>query len=105
MDDTTPAPADSEKPKQQRKVTLLAPEERQRRLAATTLIHGDAVEELKAMPDCTADVVFFDRRIPHRAPYGTLNEEKWHSLMDAVLCESANPEATRFGRRHRAAQL
>ena len=62
--------------------------ERQRRQAATTLIHGNAVEKLSELPDGIADVVLFDPPYPGiKRPYGMMTEEQWHELMDGVLPE------------------
>lgn len=78
----------STKPKRPCKVALLEPEVQQRRLTATTLLHGDAVEKLKTIPDGTADVCLFDPPYPCiKRPYGTLTEGEWHDLIDSVLTE------------------
>lgn len=64
----------------------LTDEERERRQAATTLLHGDAVENLSSIPDGSADVVLFDPPYPGiKRPYGMISEDEWHALMDSVL--------------------
>ncbi|MHB8956579.1 MAG: DNA-methyltransferase, partial [Pirellulaceae bacterium] len=88
LNDTSPETAASEKPKRPCKAALLEPEVQQRRLTATTLLHGDAVEKLKTIPDGTADVCLFDPPYPCiKRPYGTLTEDEWHDLIDSVLIE------------------
>ena len=67
----------------------LTHEERQQGEQAITLLHGDTVEKLKGIPDKIADVALFDPPYPCiERPYGTINEEEWHALMESVLRES-----------------
>lgn len=69
-------------------VPRLTDEERRRREDRTSLIHGDAVNILKTIPDGTADLCLFDPPYPNiKRPYGTLTEDEWHDLMKAVLQE------------------
>ena len=66
----------------------LTDEERQRREAATMLIHGDAVERLKTISDGSVDVSLIDPPYPGiERSYGMVAEDEWHDLMDSVLQE------------------
>lgn len=60
--------------------------ERRRRIAATTLIHANALDALPSVPAASLDVALFDPPYPCIArPYGMLTEHEWHALMRRVL--------------------
>lgn len=66
----------------------LEPEERRRRIAATTLIHADVLDALPNLANSSVDAAVFDPLYPCIIrPYGTLTEEQWHRLMRRVLVE------------------
>ena len=85
-DETLPEPPKAENPKRLPKLISLEPDERRRRIAATTLIHADVLDALRDMPPAIADVMLFDCPYPCiKRPYGTMTEEEWHDLMEWVL--------------------
>lgn len=64
------------------------PEERQARIAATTLLHGDCRDLLPTLPPASADLALFDPPYPEVSrEYGRLTEPDWHDLMRAVVRE------------------
>ena len=62
--------------------------ERQKRIAATLLIHGDCRRELKKLRSGSIDAVITDPIYPEvRREYGRLTESQWHDLMHSVVGE------------------
>jgi DNA modification methylase len=62
--------------------------ERKARLDALTLIHGDCRKELKKIATASIDVVLSDPIYPGvDREYGTITEDRWHSLMQDVVRE------------------
>ncbi|MHB1028562.1 MAG: DNA methyltransferase [Pirellulaceae bacterium] len=83
---TPPQEATTDKPKRQRKVIPLEPHEHQRRLTATTLMHGDCLDILSTVPQHTADVTLFSPPYPEiQRPYGRMTEREWHEFMMEVM--------------------
>lgn len=64
------------------------PQERQARIAATQLLHGDCREVLKTLPSASIDLVLTDPPYPEVSrEYGRLSEPEWHDLMRDVVRE------------------
>ncbi len=62
--------------------------DRQSRIDATTLIHGDCRKELKKIAYQSIDAIITDPIYPEvRRDYGRISEEEWHSLMKDVVIE------------------
>ncbi len=62
--------------------------ERQARIGATTLIHGDCRAELKKLRSGSVDAVITDPIYPEvKRVYGRIAEPEWHELMRAVVTE------------------
>jgi DNA modification methylase len=67
---------------------LLGAEDRQRRMEATTLIHGDCREELPKLSAASVDAVITDPIYPEiEREYGRISEPEWHDLMHVVVRE------------------
>lgn len=65
-----------------------SPQERQARIEATTLLHGDCRKMLKTLPAASVDLVLADPPYPEvDREYGRLSEPDWHSLMRDVVRE------------------
>jgi len=63
--------------------------ERQARIDATTLIHGDCRAELGKIPSQSVDATITDPIYPEvKREYGRIGAEQWHELMRAVVRES-----------------
>ncbi|MHB8972766.1 MAG: DNA methyltransferase [Pirellulaceae bacterium] len=83
---TPPQEATTDKPKRRHVVTPLEPEEHQRRLTATTLIHGDCLDILSNVPQHTADLTLFSPPYPEiQRPYGRMTEKEWHQFLMEVM--------------------
>jgi hypothetical protein len=64
------------------------PAERQARIQATTLIHGDCRTEMKKIASGTIDAIITDPIYPEVSrEYGRITEEQWHALMREVVKE------------------
>jgi len=64
------------------------PEERQGRIAATQLLHGDCRDVLKSLPTASVDLVLTDPPYPEVSrEYGRLSEPDWHDQMRDVVRE------------------
>jgi len=67
-------------------------EEKQQRLAAATLIHGDCREELKNLRTNSADLAFFDPPYPEvrkrSGDYPKIKEADWFDLMKDVVVQA-----------------
>ncbi len=62
--------------------------EKQARLKATTLIHGDCRAELKKIPTASVDAIISDPIYPEvKREYGRISEKEWHDLMRVVVAE------------------
>src|SRR3954447_1821963 len=62
--------------------------ERQARLQATTLIHGDYRKELNKLPTASIDAIIADPIYPEvKREYGRISEKEWHDLMKTVVGE------------------
>ena len=70
------------------KLSDLPKAELSRRIAATTLIHGDCRKELKRIRTSSVDAIITDPIYPevHRE-YGRMTEPQWHDLMRIVVNE------------------
>jgi DNA modification methylase len=67
---------------------LRSEEERNRRVAATTLICGDCREALPQIPTASIDAVITDPIYPEiEREYGRISESEWHDLMHVVVRE------------------
>jgi DNA modification methylase len=63
-------------------------EERKRRIAATTLIHGDCRKALKSISSQSIDAVVTDPIYAEvKREYGRITEDEWHELMKTVVAE------------------
>ena len=68
---------------------LRTPEDRKARIQATTLIHGDCRDVLKAIASQSVDAIITDPIYPEvNKEYGRITESEWHSLMRLVVSES-----------------
>ncbi len=66
-----------------------SPEDQAKRLAATTLLHGDCRRRLSEIPSRSVDVVISDPIYPEiERGYGRISEAEWHDLMRVVVRES-----------------
>jgi len=66
-----------------------SPAEKQARLKATTLIHGDCRKEMKKLATCTVDAIICDPIYPEvNREYGRITEKEWHEMMGDVVKES-----------------
>jgi hypothetical protein len=64
------------------------PSERQARIEAVTLIHGDCRKELKDIESQSVDAVITDPIYPEVSrQYGRITEAEWHGLMRVVVHE------------------
>jgi DNA modification methylase len=64
------------------------PAERQVRIEATTLIHGDCRKELKKLASHSVDAIITDPIYPEVSrEYGRITEGQWHHLMRDVVAE------------------
>ena len=64
------------------------PAERQARIAATTLIHGDCRQEMKKLPARSIDAILTDPIYPEvNKEYGRITEQDWHAMMRVVVSE------------------
>jgi DNA modification methylase len=64
-------------------------EDRQSRIAATTLIHGDCRTEMKRLSSASVDAIITDPIYPEvNKAYGRITESEWHALMREVVRES-----------------
>jgi DNA modification methylase len=64
------------------------PEERQRRIAATTLLHGDCRHLLPTLPSASVDMIFADPPYAEVSrEYGRMTEAGWHDMMQVVVRE------------------
>lgn len=62
--------------------------ERQARIAAATLLHGDSRQVLKTLPTASVDLVLTDPIYPEvDRDYGRISEADWHDLMHVVVRE------------------
>jgi SAM-dependent methyltransferase len=62
--------------------------DRQARIQATTLIHGDCRKELKKIASKSAEAIITDPIYPEvKRDYGRISEKDWHSLMHDVVAE------------------
>jgi DNA modification methylase len=53
------------------------------------IIHGDAVEVMRTLPDASIDAIISDPPYPEiDRSYGRLTEAQWHELMRGVVAES-----------------
>ena len=69
--------------------THRSPAERQSRLGATSLIHGDCRSEMKRLPTSSVDAIITDPIYPEvNRGYGRIGEAEWHDLMHDVVRES-----------------
>lgn len=67
---------------------LRSPEERQARIDATTIIHGDCRDELPKLASNSVDAVITDPIYPEMdREYGRITESEWHDLMKTVVKE------------------
>jgi hypothetical protein len=65
------------------------PAERQARIAATTLIHGDCRSELKKIGSRSIDALITDPIYPEvDREYGRMSEKDWHAMMREVVAEA-----------------
>lgn len=65
-----------------------SPAERQARIAATTLIHGDCRKEMKKLSSRSIDAIISDPIYPEvNREYGRISEQDWHALMREVVEE------------------
>jgi hypothetical protein len=65
------------------------PAERQARIGATTLIHGECRKELKKIPSKSIDAIITDPIYPEvDREYGKIREKEWHALMREVVAEA-----------------
>lgn len=65
-----------------------SPAERQARIDATMLLHGDCREVLPTLPAASVDVVLCDPPYPEvDREYGRMTEPEWHRLMHEVVRE------------------
>ena len=63
--------------------------ERQARLQATALIHGDSRKELNKLPTASVDVIITDPIYPEvKKDYGRISEKEWHALMREVVAQA-----------------
>ena len=63
--------------------------ERRSRIAATKLIHGDCVKELKRIATASIDAIICDPPYPEvKREYGRMSEKEWHAMMRTVVAES-----------------
>jgi len=68
------------------KVIARSETERQNRLAAATLIHGDCRSELKKIATGSIDTIITDPIYPEvNRSYGRVTETEWHDLMHEVV--------------------
>jgi hypothetical protein len=66
-----------------------SPAERQAKIQATTLIHGDCRKEIKKIGSGTIDAIICDPIYPEVSrEYGKITEQEWHHLMQDVVKES-----------------
>ena len=62
--------------------------ERQARVEAVTLIHGDCRKEMRKLASQSVDAIITDPIYPEvNRQYGRINEAEWHSLMKTVVGE------------------
>jgi ParB-like chromosome segregation protein Spo0J len=67
--------------------------ERQARIAATTLIHGDCRKEMKKLASRSIDSLITDPIYPEvEREYGRMSEHDWHALMREVVIAKAADE-------------
>jgi hypothetical protein len=65
------------------------PAERQARIAAATLIHGDCRREMKKLPARSIDAILTDPIYPEvNKEYGRMTEQDWHAMMRVVVSEA-----------------
>jgi hypothetical protein len=65
------------------------PAERQARIAAATLVHGDCRKELKKLASRSIDSLITDPIYPEvDREYGRITEKDWHALMREVVIEA-----------------
>ena len=70
------------------KIVTRSEVERQARLRATTLLHGDCRGELKKIASGSVDAIISDPIYPEvEREYGRITEAQWHDLMRAVVAE------------------
>ena len=63
-------------------VVLRSPAERQARIEAMSLIHGDCRKELKKIATRSIDAIITDPIYPEvKKEYGRISEKEWHALM------------------------
>lgn len=63
--------------------------ERRTRVAATTLIQGDCVKELRKIRTASIDAIITDPPYPEvNREYGRMTEKTWHDMMQKVVSES-----------------
>ena len=66
-----------------------SPAERQARIAATTLIHGDCRTEMKKLATSSVDAIICDPIYPCvDREYGRITEADWHALMKEVVTQA-----------------
>lgn len=66
-----------------------SPAERQARIAATTLIHGDCRKEMRKLPASSIDAIICDPLYPEvDREYGRISEKDWHALMREVVAQA-----------------
>ena len=65
-----------------------SPVERQNRIEAVTLIHGDCRKELKKLASHSVDAIVADPIYPEvNRQYGRISEDQWHDMMRDVVGE------------------
>ena len=65
------------------------PAERQARIEATTLIHGDCRKEMSKIASRSIDAIITDPIYPEvEREYGKISEKEWHALMREVVAEA-----------------
>lgn len=73
----------------QRHLVHRPPAERQARIDATTLIHGDCRNELRKLSSRSIDAIITDPIYPEvNREYGRIIEKDWHALMWEVVAEA-----------------
>ncbi len=71
------------------KTAIMSAKDVQKRLAATTLIHGDCRAKLSEIRTSCVDLVLTDPPYPEvKREYGKLTEIEWHELMQEVVHEA-----------------
>jgi hypothetical protein len=73
----------------QAQVVHRSPAERQARITAATLIHGDCRKEMKRLPSKSIDAIICDPIYPEVSrEYGKISEQAWHAMMRGVVVEA-----------------